>query len=70
MHTRWSARRRTHSHPGRASSTAGSHLGPSESGQLTGLSERRRETRKQSIGYLTLTLRSRVRPSEVAEAVL
>lgn len=53
MHTRWSTRRRTHSHSGHASSSAGSHLGPSEAGQRIGLSEGRRETRKQSIGYLT-----------------
>lgn len=70
MHTRWSTRRRTHSHSGHANSSAGSHLGPSEAGQLIGLSERRRETRKQSISYLTLTLRSRVRPSEVTESIL
>jgi hypothetical protein len=66
MHTRWSTRRRrTHSHSGHASSIAGSHLGPSEAGQLIGLSERRRKTRKRSIGYLTLILQSRARPSEV-----
>lgn len=70
MHTRWSTRRRTHSLSEHASSSAGSHLGPSEAGQLIGLSERRRETRKQSISYLILTLRSRVRPCEVAESIL
>lgn len=43
MHTRWSTRRRTHSHYEHASSSAGSHLGPSEAGQLIGLSSREEE---------------------------
>lgn len=70
MHTRWSTRRRTHLHSGHARSIARSHLGPSEAGQLIGLSVRRRKTRKQSIRYLTPTLQSWPRPSEVAETVL
>lgn len=62
-----------HTHMLGTSSTAGSHLGPSEAGQLIGLSERKRgihDPRKQNIGYQNVTLRSRARPSEVVGTIL